>query len=70
MEGLVHISTLPDDYYFYEPQTHSLTGRRTRRLYRLGDKVRVTVVRVDLQRRQLDFRIVHALAANGDRRGR
>jgi ribonuclease R len=58
VEGLVHISTLPDDYYYFEDQTHSLTGRRSGRTYRLGDKVRVQVVRVDLQRRQLDFRVV------------
>lgn len=58
VEGLVHISTLPDDYYYYEEATHSLTGRRTNRRYRLGDKVRVKVVRVDLPRRQLDFRVV------------
>ncbi len=57
VEGLVHVSTLTDDYYYYEAETHSLTGRRTDRRYRLGDKVRVTVVRVDLQRRQLDFRV-------------
>jgi ribonuclease R len=58
VEGLVHVSTLTDDYYYYEEATHSLTGRRTNRRYRLGDRVRVTVVRVDLQRRQLDFRVV------------
>jgi ribonuclease R len=57
VEGLVHISTLTDDYYWFEEATHSLTGRRSNRRYRLGDKVRVTVVRVDLQRRQLDFRV-------------
>ena len=57
VEGLVHISTLPDDYYYFEEATHSLIGRRTSRRYRLGDKVHVTVVRVDLQRRQLDFRV-------------
>jgi ribonuclease R len=57
VEGLVHISTLVDDYYYYEESTHSLIGRRTKRRYRLGDKVRVNVVRVDLQRRQLDFRV-------------
>src|SRR5579859_2685594 len=57
VEGLVHVSTLTDDYYYYEEATHSLTGRRTNRRYRLGDKVRATVVRVDLQRRQLDFRV-------------
>ena len=58
VEGLVHVSTLTDDYYYYEEATHSLIGRRTGRRYRLGDKVRVTVVRVDLQRRQLDFRVL------------
>ena len=57
VEGLVHISTLTSDYYYYEEATHSLIGRRTNRRYRLGDKVRVTVVRVDMQRRQLDFRV-------------
>jgi ribonuclease R len=58
VEGLVHITTLPDDYYYYEEATHSLTGRRTGRHYRLGDKVHVEVVRVDLQRRELDFRVL------------
>jgi ribonuclease R len=58
VEGLVHISTLPDDYYYYDPDGHCLLGQRTNRRYRLGDKVRVTVVRVDLQRRQLDLRVV------------
>jgi ribonuclease R len=60
VEGLVHISTLTDDYYFFEEATHSLIGRRTKRRYRLGDKVHVRVVRVDLQRRQMDFRVVQS----------
>lgn len=59
VEGLVHISTLPDDYYHFDEGSHSLIGKRTKRRYRLGDKVKVTVVRVDLQRRQLDFRVKH-----------
>jgi ribonuclease R len=57
VEGLVHVSTLMDDYYYFDETTHSLTGQRTRRRYRLGDRVKVKVVRVDLQRRQLDFRV-------------
>jgi ribonuclease R len=57
VEGLVHVSTLTEDYYDYDERSHSLIGRRTRRRYRLGDKVHVQVVRVDLQRRQLDFRV-------------
>ncbi|MFO0808120.1 MAG: ribonuclease R [Gemmataceae bacterium] len=56
-EGLVHVSTLSDDYYAYDDESHTLEGRRSKKRYRLGDKVRVTVVRVDLNRRQLDFRV-------------
>ena len=58
VEGLVHISTLTDDYYYYDEESHSLNGRRSHRRFRLGDRVRVQVARVDLQRRQLDFRLV------------
>jgi ribonuclease R len=57
VEGRVHVSTLTDDYYYFEEASHSLIGRRTHRRFRLGDKVRVRVVRVDLHRRQLDFRV-------------
>src|SRR5262249_42320720 len=57
VEGLIHISTLTDDYYYFDEATHSLIGRRTKRRFRLGAKVKVRVVRVDLQRRQLDFRV-------------
>ncbi len=58
VEGLAHISTLPDDYYYFDQASHSLIGQRTKRRYRLGDKVMAKVVRVDLQRRQLDLRII------------
>jgi ribonuclease R len=57
VEGLVHISTLTDDYYYLDDATHSLIGRRTKRRFRLGDKLRVRVVRVDLHRRLMDFRV-------------
>jgi ribonuclease R len=57
VDGLVHISTLIDDYYYFDEPSHSLIGQRSKRRYRLGDKVKVTVVRVDVQRRQLDFRV-------------
>ena len=56
-EGLVHVSSLSDDYYQYDADGHALEGRRRGQRYRLGDEVRVEVVRVDLQRRQLDFRV-------------
>jgi ribonuclease R len=56
-EGLVHISSLVDDYYWFDEGSHTLEGRRTRRRFRLGDRVRVEVARVDLQRRMLDLRL-------------
>jgi ribonuclease R len=55
VEGLVHVSTMADDYYRYNEQTHMLVGENTRKRYRLGDKVAVQVVRVDLERRQVDL---------------
>jgi ribonuclease R len=57
VEGRVHISTLSDDYYIFDESAHTLEGRRTKKRYRLGDKVRVEVVRVDQVRRQIDFRV-------------
>src|SRR5262249_4674856 len=50
VEGLVHVSGLTDDYYYYDEASHSLVGRRTQRRFRLGDTVKVKVARVDLQR--------------------
>jgi ribonuclease R len=67
VEGRVHMSTLTDDYYHYEEASHSLTGKRTGRRFRLGDKVMVEVVRVDLQRRQLDFRVSEKKRRPGSR---
>ena len=66
VDGLVHVSTMTDDYYYFDDRSHSLVGQRGKRRYRLGDKVKVEVVRVDLQRRQLDFRVVNR--ATGQRR--
>lgn len=57
-EGLVHVTSLQDDYYRYDKTTHSLTGYRKDNAYRLGDVVRVAVARVDVDRRELDFRVV------------
>jgi ribonuclease R len=54
-EGLVRVSSLVDDYYVHEEDAFSLTGRRTRRRFRLGDRVRVQVVRVDAESRQIDL---------------
>lgn len=56
-EGLVHISSLTDDYYHFDEGSHSLEGGRRKKRFRLGDRVKVEVARVDVQRRMLDFRL-------------
>lgn len=57
-EGLVHIDSLSDDFYRYDRTAHALCGYRHGHIYRLGDVVRVAVAHVDLDRRELDFRLV------------
>lgn len=56
-EGLVHISSLVDDYYWFDEGSHTLEGKRTKRRFRLGDRVKVAVARVDIPRRMLDLRL-------------
>jgi ribonuclease R len=68
VEGRVHVSTLGDDYYYFEEASHSLIGRRTGRRYRLGDRVKVSVVRVDLHKRQADFRVAGTERPDSERR--
>src|SRR5262249_56532607 len=55
IDGLVHVSTLTDDYYYYDEASHSLNGRRTKRRYRLGDRGPVQGVRLELQARHAGF---------------
>ncbi|SDJ50203.1 ribonuclease R [Billgrantia gudaonensis] len=55
VEGLVHVTSLPSDYYHYEPEKHRLKGERSGMSYRLGDGVTVQVARVDLDERKIDF---------------
>ncbi|RUL87726.1 ribonuclease R [Tautonia sociabilis] len=55
VEGLVHLASLQSDYYDLERETHSLTGRRRGRRFRLGDRVEVRIWRVDVDRRELDL---------------
>jgi ribonuclease R len=55
VEGLLHVSELGNDYYHYDRANQQLTGERTRQRYRLGDRLRVKVVRVDLDTTRIDF---------------
>jgi ribonuclease R len=58
VEGLVHISTMDDDYYVYDEKHYCLIGQRTNKIYRLGDAVRVRVIGVDMASRNIDFVLV------------
>jgi ribonuclease R len=69
-EGLVPLDALPDDSYRYDRASHTLSGRRAGQSYRLGDRLRVAVDRVDLDRRELNFRLVGGRSGRGMRGGR
>ena len=55
VEGLVHVSELGSDYFHFDANRHELLGERTRRRFRLGDRIEVTLVRVDLDTSRIDF---------------
>jgi ribonuclease R len=61
VEGLVHISTMADDYYRFVERAHILRGENTGKVYRLGDRVQVQVIKVDMERRQVDLGLVEIL---------
>jgi len=63
IEGLVHITALPGDYYQFDAAKQRLTGERSARTYRLGGAVRVQVARVDLDDRKIDLEMVEDKAA-------
>jgi ribonuclease R len=67
VEGLCHITTLPEDYYHFDQVMHVLTGKHTGRQYRIGDQVQVTVANVDLDQRKIDF-IVYEKSKSGKKR--
>jgi ribonuclease R len=58
---MVHVSTMADDYYRFVERQHILRGENTGRVYRLGDRVRVQVVKVDMERRMIDLGLTEIL---------
>ncbi|HQR03391.1 MAG: ribonuclease R [Proteobacteria bacterium] len=58
VEGLVHVSELGQDYFHFDAAAHAMTGERTGVRYRLGDRVRVQLARVDMEQNKIDFRLV------------
>lgn len=58
IEGLIHITALDDDYYIYDESHLCLIGERTKKVYRLGDEVKVRCTRVDIDNREIYFDLV------------
>ncbi|MFW5452734.1 ribonuclease R [Thioalkalivibrio sulfidiphilus] len=74
VEGLVHVTSLSNDFYHFDPVGHRMTGERGGRVYRMGDPIRVQVARVNLDERKIDFVPAEdeeaVEAPEGGRRGR
>jgi len=66
IEGLVRVSSLEDDYYLYDEKSYALLGRRTKKVFRLGDEVRVRLVKVNTVSLELDFILVQKLGESPD----
>lgn len=58
VNGLVHVTQLPHDYYHFDPLRKTLSGERRGKEYRLGDRVRIIVLKASLEERKIDFRLV------------
>ena len=65
IDGLVHVTSLGNDYYHYDKAAQSLVGERTGKRYRLGDSLDIVVARVDLETRRIDFQLVDEGPAGG-----
>jgi len=57
-EGMVNIRELGDDFYEYDEENYCIRGRSGGKVYTLGDRVTIEVVKADLQKKQLDYRLV------------
>lgn len=70
VEGLVHVSSLDDDYYLFVEEQYAIIGERTRRRFRTGDRLRVKVAAADIEQRRIDFLLLDAGSAATERRPR
>jgi ribonuclease R len=68
VEGLLHVTSLPNDYYHFDPVGHFMRGKRTGKTYRLGDAIKIVVARVDLDERKIDFELAQQSAKKSGRR--
>jgi ribonuclease R len=67
MTGMIHVSSLTDDFYRFDPRQRRLIGRQSRRWFSVGDALRVYVARVDVFKRQVDFAIADERPAKSTR---
>ena len=67
VEGLVHISDLGSDYFHYDDAKHQLLGERSGNRFRLADRVRVQLVRVDMESSKIDFRLAGEVGKTGEK---
>jgi ribonuclease R len=70
IEGLVHISDLGSDYFHFDETRHELVGERTNARFRLSDRVRIQLVRVDLETNKIDFRLIEGVSRPTERSGK
>ena len=68
VEGLVHVSDLGQDYFHFDEQAHAMVGERGGRRFRLADRVRVQLVRVDMEASKIDFRLAETPARGQQRK--
>jgi ribonuclease R len=69
VEGLVHVSELGHDYFHFDEAAHAMIGERSGRRFRLSDRVRIQLVRVDMEQNKIDFRLVEETATGEDAPG-
>ena len=67
VEGLVHVTALNNDYYHFDAGKHRLLGERTHTVYRLADKIRIKVMRVNMDDRKIDFELAQATGKTKDK---
>ena len=65
VNGLVHVTQLPHDYYHFDPVRKTLSGERRGMQFRLGDRVRIIVLKASLEERKIDFRLVEDKERDG-----
>lgn len=59
IEGLVHFNTMVDDYYYFDEENYIIVGERTKKMYGLGDEVRIKVIGADVGKKNIDFALVN-----------